>query len=116
VKGGNVLLSPCLVGRWHFIAERWLDNYYNIPEVKHFICTLTVIVKLRMESKSSNFLEFKSNSKLKSVFEFPFKIRCDLVQVTNMKVASNALIYLLQKLHIFWRDLAIFSYLSPFLS
>jgi hypothetical protein len=27
VKGGNVLVPPCLKGREHFIAGRWLDNY-----------------------------------------------------------------------------------------
>jgi hypothetical protein len=27
VKGGNVLVSPCLNGGGPFIAGRWLDNY-----------------------------------------------------------------------------------------
>jgi hypothetical protein len=42
----------------NFIALKSLDESCNIPKVKHFICTLSGIVNLRIKSNS---FAFKSN-------------------------------------------------------
>jgi hypothetical protein len=68
------------------------------------------MIKLRIDSYYQNSLEFKSNSKLRSIFEFLFKIYCELVQVINIKVAPNVLIYLLVKFQIF-RGFSLFIFL-----
>jgi hypothetical protein len=56
---------PSILG-WDFCK----GEDYNIPDVKQFICTLIIVVNLRSKSNSQNFLEFESNSKSRTVFEF----------------------------------------------
>jgi hypothetical protein len=85
------------------------------PKFKHFICTIIIVFKLRSNSNSQIFLEFKSNSKLRTVSDFLLKIRCDLAQVVNMKVPPNDPIYLLVKVNIFWRLLSTFLAFISFL-
>jgi hypothetical protein len=41
------------------------------------------------------------------VFEYSFKFYCDPIPVVDMNAAPNVLIYLMAKLHIFWKPLAI---------
>jgi hypothetical protein len=68
---------------------------------KAFFCTLDIVIKLRINLNSQIFLEFKSISRTRSGFDFSFQIDCHKVQVINMKVCPNELIFLLEKIHNF---------------
>jgi hypothetical protein len=59
------------------------------------------LVKHRIESKSQFSFEFNQIQNSDLYLNFFFKICCDLVQVINIKVASNDVIYLLVKFHNF---------------
>jgi hypothetical protein len=48
-----------------------------------------------------NFIQTQIQFKSRSVFEFSFKICCDLVQVINMKLSPNGPIYLMENFQIF---------------
>jgi hypothetical protein len=74
---------------------------------KSVFYTLITNVKQGLNQSSKDSIEFPSNSKSITVFEFLFKFHRDLDQVPITKLVPNHLIYLLENFQIFMKLLAI---------